>query len=309
MRPGATVPTEFPAYCRILHPAYDSQDQRVRWREMAAWAGTELTPHALYGTIALPEHVPAAPCPAGHGDPSVGAMDLHDFSALVNILSRWHPDQETWWAVWDGYGWDHRVSVVTATGERHLVPDSVPATVREGPRLQLPYRDYLLVHGTAEDAMDFTRQLDQTPNLWWAVDQSWCLATEIDLNYTYVGGSRELIENMVASDLLEALPIRVNDARRPMPPAWLDRELDKAVHSLLTIGHAEIRTEQGVVRAVLTSDHDCRGTLTWRAELMWRAEHHDREAVALQIESPEAFKKKLWHELWYAVNCLAGDSG
>lgn len=114
---------------------------------------------------------------------------------------------------------------------------------------------------------------------------------------------------MVASGLLEALPIRVDDAPRPVRPAWLDRELDKAVHLLVTIGHAEIRTGQGVVRVVLTPDHDCRGILTWRAELMWRAEHHDREAVALQAESPEAFKKKLWHELWYAVNCLAGDPG
>lgn len=166
MQPGAIVPTGFPAYCRILHPAYDAQEQRVRWREMAAWAGTELTPHALYGTITLPEHVPAAPCPADHGDPSVAAMDLHNFSALVDILSYYYPDQETWWAVWDGYGWDHRISVVIATGERHPVPDPVPATVREGPRLQLPYRDYLLVQGTTEDALDFTRQLDQTPNLW-----------------------------------------------------------------------------------------------------------------------------------------------
>jgi hypothetical protein len=44
------------------------------------------------------------------------------------------------------------------------------------------------------------------PNLWWPDDRSWCVASEIDFPYTYVGGSQELIEEILADPSLEALP-------------------------------------------------------------------------------------------------------
>lgn len=152
MQPGSAVPTGLAVYCRMLHPAYGSQDQRVRWREIAVWADTELTPHAAHGSVSILEHIPDTLSPADDGDPQVGSMDLSDFSALADILSHGDSYQETWWAVWDGHGWD-RVSMGGVPGEWHLVPDPVPATVRKGPRLQLPYRDYLLVRGTTAEAM------------------------------------------------------------------------------------------------------------------------------------------------------------
>lgn len=198
---GSTIPTEFPAYCRILHPAYGEPARRVRWHEMASWAKTRLTPHAQYGYVALPEHVPALPCPADNGDPMVGDMDHEDFEALVQIVSR-HAEIDTWWGIWDGHGWDHAVSIVIDTGARHRVPDPVPASIRQGPRLCLPGRDYLMVHGSAEGALDFTHAFRQTPNLWWAADHSWCVATEIDFCYTYVGGPPALIQNILASKTL-----------------------------------------------------------------------------------------------------------
>jgi hypothetical protein len=44
------------------------------------------------------------------------------------------------------------------------------------------------------------------PNLWWPDDRSWCVASEIDFPYTYVGGSKPLIEDILADPALEALP-------------------------------------------------------------------------------------------------------
>jgi hypothetical protein len=47
------------------------------------------------------------------------------------------------------------------------------------------------------------------PNLWWPDDRSWCVASEIDFPYTYVGGSSKLIEEILAHPLLEALPATI----------------------------------------------------------------------------------------------------
>lgn len=49
-------------------------------------------------------------------------------------------------------------------------------------------------------------------NLWWPEDRSWCVATEIDFGWTYVGGSQALIDAVVTCVDLEALPARVTDA-------------------------------------------------------------------------------------------------
>jgi hypothetical protein len=49
------------------------------------------------------------------------------------------------------------------------------------------------------------------PNIWWPDDRAWCVASEIDLPYTYVGGSKELIEEIVEHPALEALPCDIRD--------------------------------------------------------------------------------------------------
>ncbi len=49
-------------------------------------------------------------------------------------------------------------------------------------------------------------------NIWWPEDRAWCVATDIDLFDTYVGGSLECIEAVLSNPDLEALPITL-DAR------------------------------------------------------------------------------------------------
>jgi hypothetical protein len=40
-------------------------------------------------------------------------------------------------------------------------------------------------------------------NLWWPDDHAWCVATEIDLDSTYVGASEACIEELLANSKLE----------------------------------------------------------------------------------------------------------
>jgi len=45
----------------------------------------------------------------------------------------------------------------------------------------------------------------------WPEDRAWCLATEIDYAWTYVGGPGRLIDKLIADDLLEAMPVHLDD--------------------------------------------------------------------------------------------------
>lgn len=75
-------------------------------------------------------------------------------------------------------------------------------------RVELPDRSYLLARGPVDDALPslLDEPQDQSPNLWWPRDRAWIVATEVDYAWTYVGGSRELTETLLAEPQLEALP-------------------------------------------------------------------------------------------------------
>ncbi|MDQ2942123.1 MAG: hypothetical protein M3R21_00435, partial [Candidatus Dormibacteraeota bacterium] len=49
------------------------------------------------------------------------------------------------------------------------------------------------------------------PNLWWPEDRAWCVASEIDHPYSYVGGSSALIKEVLADPAIEAVPASVGD--------------------------------------------------------------------------------------------------
>lgn len=46
-----------------------------------------------------------------------------------------------------------------------------------------------------------------TPEYWWPADRSWCLCSDYDLAFTFVGGSKELISSLRASSVLETLEV------------------------------------------------------------------------------------------------------
>ena len=76
----------------------------------------------------------------------------------------------------------------------------------------MPDREYLLYTGQAEDVTapgllgDDLPGEDQTANLSWPDDRAWCVASEIDLGWSYVGGQAGLIEQVLADERIEALP-------------------------------------------------------------------------------------------------------
>lgn len=223
---GSVVPHGFEAYARIFHPLRDLQD--TSWADLALRHGRIVHPEMQYHWIAHPVGERAHPH-EHFRHVAVGTVPEPELRSLVAVLRRHTaPEERCYFSVWEGYGQLHgglAVTVVTSSGVSHP-PGIVPPEVLDGPRVELPYRSYLLASGTLPEALDLRAQLQQqSPNLWWPADRSWCVATEIDLGCTYVGGPEALIADVLAAGDLEALRCRVTDLVIGDPPnAALDGE-------------------------------------------------------------------------------------
>lgn len=140
---------------------------------------------------------------------------------LTGLLAR-HSSQPDacWFCVWDGYGYFHAGAVKQLVA----VSSSLPAWRRwwerrrvmrrarpgeiKGPRVPLPNRDYFLFTGSVAEAVGWL----EGPNLWWPDDRAWCVASEIDLPHSYVGGSSGLISDILGSRRIGATPASLDDA-------------------------------------------------------------------------------------------------
>ncbi|TWP38343.1 hypothetical protein [Leekyejoonella antrihumi] len=232
-------------------------DEPIRWSMVAGRNGLEMTADTDYPEIALlPATADGSPM-RGVAGPDEGTLPLEDTSALIDVLRNHTRDVDRcWFCLWDGYGWDTAASYSSTAallGDQTAPPvgsaDPVPDAVRNGPRVSLPSRSYFLYQGDLADALAFVDSEQQTPKLWWPQDRSWCVATEIDLPWTYVGGSDELIRSIVEDSRLEAWPVRPTDSPWQRIPTWLDEDIDVAVALLLGGHSATVTTALGSVRA------------------------------------------------------------
>lgn len=152
-------------------------------------------------------------------------------ASLLSILSAYLAGHTTsphacWFCLWDGYGWLNEGSQATieftnpsaesAIAAGHETPPPshlLRLAALHAPRVHLPFRDYLLFQGPLHAAAEFgwnlsaTHFIPQSPNLFWPDDHAWCVASEIDLDYTLVAGSVGLAEALFADPHLHALPV------------------------------------------------------------------------------------------------------
>jgi hypothetical protein len=101
--------------------------------------------------------------------------------------------------VWEGYGW---------------LPLSDHAAARE---LRLDQRTFLVIEGSIAGATAVGSRYwngpfqPEPPTLIWPADRAWFVASDPDLDSTYVGGSTAMIEALLATPGLEAWPIGSTD--------------------------------------------------------------------------------------------------
>jgi hypothetical protein len=248
----SVIPQGFAAYARLLHPVrvnLGKGTRTVRWREVARWSGAPLHPDSQFHSIALPLEQ-RGPAPWNGQGPERGSLDLADAETLIDILAMHTATPDSClFCLWDGWGWDTAMYVALPGEQPMPVPDPVPPEVRYGPRIQLPGRDYLLYTGPVDGALAFADS-DQTPNLWWPGDRAWCVASDVDLCWSYVGGSAQLIEELIADPRLEAVPA-VPGHLRSWVEEFVIHSAERAAADLVTVGKAAIETGRGAIRASL----------------------------------------------------------
>jgi len=193
---NSLVPSGFAVYVRVFHPAARAPWPNltpVTWSEIAAANKTE--PHAEMQLVALTGSFEFS----NHAQPGVfdrppleGSLPP-DLASQLSAALRVHtstPDR-CWFAVWNGFGGRTR------------------AEVQGAPTFRVPAREYHLLQGSvdgiAENVLEGFR--DQSANIWWPDDRAWCVATEIDLNTTYIGCDDACRDTILALPGVEALEI------------------------------------------------------------------------------------------------------
>jgi hypothetical protein len=138
--------------------------------------------------------------------------------------------------LWEGYGWvqggsvaitvAHRIGEeppdpgwIAALREAHEAP-AFPSEVTRGPKLHLPGRAFLVFAGPLESILEFGRHEKHpyghrfqrhTPDLFWPADRGWFVGSDVDLDFTLVGGPVKIVDAILADPRLEAFAVREDD--------------------------------------------------------------------------------------------------
>ena len=204
---GGVVPIGFTAYARIFHPAWRTCMRAgkellepVSWAEVAQF--TERTVHPLMqweGVIARPRidqqviHMLLRSGSSIVQDPDEGSIPPRISCRLAAIL-REHVSNPAncWFGVWTGYGREYEFEL----------PSPIFGT---------RFREWYLLKGSLDaiqhsflDTKRLGSRFHQSPNIAWPAEKTWCVATDIDLRTTYVGGAIELIEAILKDPDIEA---------------------------------------------------------------------------------------------------------
>ncbi|MFE5963871.1 hypothetical protein [Streptomyces sp. NPDC056463] len=187
----------FAAYARLLHPA-GLDDRPVRWETVAAAHGRRVAAltdwYEVIGADRFYQNAQEYGLPGVWDEhPAEGPTPVGVARVLAPVLARHTATPERcWFGLWEGYG--RREWAGTPT---------FPTPERDEILLSGPLADVL----TPERADPFT----ELPDLWWPQDRAWCVGGDVDLVSTYVGGSEELIGELLRTPGLETHRVAAGD--------------------------------------------------------------------------------------------------
>ncbi len=196
-------PQPFAAYARVFHPAKkeDASGRRpVRWGTVAEANNTEVHRLMQWPNIAKVGYRALYPTTADASwswIPSAGTLPSGLAAILATTLRQFTTTPEScWFAVWDGHGFSY-----------HPWMQAAPSVDINGQ----PYRLFTGPIEVATASFHDNPHLLQSANMWWPSDRAWLVATHIDLNSTYVGGSGDAIEAILNESRLETFRAVIDD--------------------------------------------------------------------------------------------------
>jgi len=175
--------------------------------------------HAIVGS---PDYLNMTGSLWNGANPGRGNLAHSVLSVLCDQLAQYPEEPDCYFCLWEGYGgldtygWLETTlgsdSKVTARDRHIFTSDELSRS-----RLRLPDRDYVVLAGPLRNASrigSFAADLfwPQSPNLFWPADRTWCVASEIDFDSTLIGGSNDLIEDILASPGLDSWRIKPDDS-------------------------------------------------------------------------------------------------
>lgn len=199
---GAVVPGGFERVVRVFHPAGD--DNPRTWAEVAAEQGRVMHPLAQWCGIYPPFNGTSW---TSEVDPQSGSMPPAIQEA---VLEHCPATGDVSYAVWVGFGsWAEADDGPTVRGRGGYRLFTGPkAVLSTWPGMESPW--------------------EQSANLVWPPDRTWCIATDIDWDTTLVAGDSGLAEALLADPRLETAEVAYTDDLswrgdrvNPKPP-WLD---------------------------------------------------------------------------------------
>jgi len=201
------IPTGFERYVRILHPAYiiigkewETREAPVPWSTVSEWSGRPL--HALSHIQDLMVRADGHQWnKQGEGGsvPHQGELERTSLSSLLaHLVGATITPNEIWMLIWFGYGGPE---------------DTIGLPIEVSEQLTASGRKYVLRRGSiVESPLDHADSMfDHPPSFWWPADRSWFASSDIDSSSTYVGGSKELIKQILSDPLLETFAANLDD--------------------------------------------------------------------------------------------------
>lgn len=159
-------------------------------------------------------------------DSAEGEVPPEIMGALIRILEDFTTSPKgCFFCVWDGWGFwfqgSHAVS--TPDPETKAAHERASAErdriMRQAPLVKGQARDYFLFRGPLSAATSLSFDgFEQPPSLWWPEDRAWCVGTDIDLKDTFVGATRECVERLTASSVLNASRVVADDDVNELHP-------------------------------------------------------------------------------------------
>jgi len=297
------IPSGFDNYARILHPVQLPRDRHplIRWADVSKWSGVPLQPRVQWHQIALPETTPPTEAPWRSQGPQQGTLFIPDAEALIDDLTAYTSTaHECYFCLWVGY-----MGGASAFVPPGSLPISIPAPPQPSRLVELPAREYALFAGPLTSATSMVTASihdHRTPNLWWPVDQSWCIASEIDLPWTYVGGSSELIERILTDERLEAVSTSPGDPIWEDVDDWLTGLIERSVDDVLATGTTSLELAAGTVTVKWDpARRRGRGTITTKSE---RSGGWSGGGSPVHARDPDEMRRQIAREVHRAVLSL-----
>ncbi len=149
----------------------------------------------------------------------VGSVIPEGFQAYARIMHSTAPYREV--ETWGSMPGHIAIRPIELLGPHTRTPEECWFGIWEGwaglgapfasamPTLVLPGRNYHIMGGRLDEAAESLSDpadlhSHRSPNLWWPEDRSWFVATEIDLAWSFVGGTTACVDSVLGQPDLAA---------------------------------------------------------------------------------------------------------